>query len=309
MDRKLWALVYSLVMRIDHPHSSKTWISYSDRIIVLVEMWAHAHDQSILWATSAEHWRWPELMPAAVPHQTTMSRRLRTASVAALRDAIYAELRGICPDERGWLCEIDGRPLTVSGFSKDPDARWGYATKSHAKGFKFHSIWDAGLVPAAWEVRSMNVAEPVVAVGLVQSLPEGMTGYLLGDASYDSNPLHSVTSSRNLQLVAPPKKKHRGLGHQRHEPSRLRSLHLVNTPFGKALYAQRTKVERNLGHLVTNPVGLDRLPWHVRRQKRVHRFVHSKLILEGCYRWLQLSNHSGVPTKWTHPNQALPSLA
>jgi len=59
----------------------------------------------------------------------------------------------------GGLCEIDGRPLTVSGFSKDPDARWGYATKSHAKGFKFHSIWDAGLVPAAWEVRSMNVAE------------------------------------------------------------------------------------------------------------------------------------------------------
>ena len=298
MDRKLWALVYSLVMGIDHPNSSTTWISYSDRIIVLVELWAHAYDQSILWATSADNWRWPELMPAMMPHQTTMSRRLRTASVAALRDAIYSELRSIRPGDRGWLRQIDGRPLTINGFSKDPDARWGYAAKAQAKGYKFHSIWDAGLVPAAWEVRSMNVAEPVVAVGLVQSLSEGATGYLLGDSSYDSNPLHAVTSERSLQLVAPPKKKERGLGHRRHEPSRLRSLHLVKTTFGEALYMQRTKIERNLGHLVTNPVGLDRLPWHVRRQKRVHRFVESKLILEGCYRWLQLSDESGVPPNW-----------
>lgn len=241
MDRKLWALVYSLVMGIDHPNCSTTWISYSDRIIVLVELWAHAHDQSILWATSADNWRWPELMPTAVPHQTTMSRRLRTASVAALRDAIYAQLRSICPGERGWLREIDGRPLTTNGFSKDPDARWGYATKAQAKGYKFHSIWDTGLVPAAWQVRSMNVAEPVVAVELVQSLPEGATGYLLGDSSYDSNPLHAVTSERSLQLVAPPKKKDRGLGHRHHEPSRLRSLHLVKTTFGESLYAQRTQ--------------------------------------------------------------------
>lgn len=234
MDRKLWTLVYSLVMGIGHPHSSKTWISYSDRIIVLVELSAHAHDQSILWATSVDHWRWPELTPVALPHQTTMSRRLRTASVAALRDALYAQLRTIRPGDRGWLREIDGRALTVNGFSKDPEARWGYATKAQAKGYKLHSIWDEGVVPAAWEVCSMNVAEPLVAARLVKHLPEGVTGYLLGDSSYDSNPLHAITSERGLQLVAPPKKKDRGLGHRPHEPSRLRSLHLVKTTFGEA---------------------------------------------------------------------------
>lgn len=295
MDRKLWALVYTLVMDIDHPNSSTTWIHFSDRIIVLVELWAHAHDQSILWATSRQSWRWDELTPAQLPHQSTMSRRARSASVAALRSVIYQRLRTIKLEGRGWIQEVDGRPLLVSGFSKDPDARWGYATKSQAKGFKFHSIWDNGLVPPAWEVTAMNVGEPVVAARLVNRLPDGVTGYLLGDCSYDSNPLHAVTSARNLQLIAPPKKKERALGHRRHEPSRLRSLHLVKTLFGEDLYAQRTKIERNLGHLVTSRVGLDRLPWHVRRLKRVCRFVESKLILEGCYRWLQRYDNPCFP--------------
>lgn len=39
MDRKLWAFVYSLVMGIDHPNSSATWLGYSDRVILLVELW------------------------------------------------------------------------------------------------------------------------------------------------------------------------------------------------------------------------------------------------------------------------------
>jgi hypothetical protein len=133
MDRKLWALVYSLVMQLDHPNSSTTWISYSDRVILLVELWAHAHNKSILWATSPENWRWPDLMPATLPHQATMSRRLRTVSVAALRDALYAHWRSVRPLERGWLREIDGKPLVINSFSKDPDARWGVCQQSPGK--------------------------------------------------------------------------------------------------------------------------------------------------------------------------------
>ena len=295
MDRKLWALVYTLVMRLDHPNSSTTWIGFSDRVILLVELWAHANDMSILWATSRENWRWPDLMPATLPHQTTMSRRLRTVSVAALRDALYAHWRSVRPPERGWLREIDGKPLVINSFSKDPNARWGYASKALAKGYKIHSIWDEGLVPAVWEVCSMNVGESKVAARLVQSLPDGVGGYLLGDSAYDSNPLHAVARAKNLQLVAPPKKKNRDLGHRPHEPSRLRSLHLIQTTFGEQLYQQRSKVERNLSHLVTNPVGLDRLPWHIRRLHRVQRFVQNKLILEACYRWQQLTSGSEVP--------------
>lgn len=290
MDRKLWHRVYTLVMSVRHPKSGPFLQSYSDLVIVLVELWAVAHNQSILWATRRQNWRWPDLMPTPLPHQSTMSRRQKTPSVAALRDALYARLRRIIPGERGWIKEIDGRGLTINGFSKDPDARRGYAAKSLAKGYKMHSIWDEGLVPAAWEVCPMNVAEQKVAVMLVQRLPEETTGYLLGDSNYDSNPLHSVTSQHHLQLVAPPQKKNRGLGHRRHQPSRLHCLRMLQRTFGEALYARRTDIERRLGHLVTNPVGLDRLPWHVRRLHRVKRFVHLKLILEGCYRWTQLQN-------------------
>jgi len=289
MDRKLWQLIYHVVMSLDYVNSSSAWVTYSDRVIVLIELWATAHEQSILWATHRQHWRWPDLSPTMLPHQSTVSRRQRSVSVATLRAAFYARLRQVVPV--GWLQEIDGRGLTINGFSKDPDARWGYAGKTLANGYKFHAIWDAGVVPAAWDLHPMNKAEQKVAVSLVQGLPEESTGYLLGDANYDSNPLHKVTSARPLplQLVAPAqKKKAKGLGHRRHEPSRLRALHLLDKPFGEALYARRTDVERRLGHFATSPVGLDRLPWHVRRLARVHRFVELKLILEGCYRWQQL---------------------
>jgi hypothetical protein len=281
MDRKLWNKVYSLVMGTRQPKSSSSLQAYSDQVIVLVELWAMAHDQSILWATHPQNWRWPDLMPTPLPHQSTMSRRQKTASVAALHDALYAQLRRV-------IRKIDGRALTINGFSKDPDARWGYATKTMAKGFKFHSLWDEGLVPAAWEVCPMNVAEQKVAVRLIERLSPEVTGYLLGDSNFDSNALHRVASAHQLQLVAPPQKKNRGLGHRRHEPSRLHALRMLQRKFGEALYARRTDVERHLGHLVTNPVGLDRLPWHTRRLHRVQRFVQLKLILGGCYRWLQL---------------------
>lgn len=290
MDRKLWHKVYTWGMGTRQPKSTSSLQAYSDLVIVLVELWAVAHDQSILWATHPQNWRWPDLMPMPLPHQSTMSRRQKTASVAAVREALYAQLRQVIPGERGWIKEIDGRGLAINGFSKDPDARRGYAAKSLAKGYKLHSIWDEGLVPAAWEVCPMNVAEQKVAVTLVQRLPEETTGYLLGDSNYDSNPLHSVTSKHHLQLVAPPQKKNRGLGHRRHEPSRLHALRMMQRKFGEALYTRRTDVERRLGHMVTSPVGLDRLPWHVRRLHRVKRFTHLKLILEGCYRWMQQQN-------------------
>ncbi|MBL8821673.1 MAG: hypothetical protein JNJ77_03725 [Planctomycetia bacterium] len=51
MDLTVWAFVFSLVMGIDHPNSSATWLGYSNRVILLVELWAHAHDKSILWVT------------------------------------------------------------------------------------------------------------------------------------------------------------------------------------------------------------------------------------------------------------------
>jgi hypothetical protein len=93
MDRKLWHQVYTLVMSVRQPKSSSCLQAYSDLVIVLVELWATAHNRSILWATDPENWRWPDLMPTPLPHQSTMSRRQKTDTVAAVRDALYAQLR------------------------------------------------------------------------------------------------------------------------------------------------------------------------------------------------------------------------
>ena len=86
----------------------------------------------------------------------------------------------------------------------------------------------------------------------------GGAGYLVGDSSYDSNPLHKTASGRHHQVVAPPKKKGRGLGHRRHEPGRLRSRDLLAGAFGRALYATRSALERWFSRL--EGIGLGRLP-------------------------------------------------
>ena len=131
MDRKLWQLIYHVVMSLDDANSSPSWTTHSDRVIVMIELWATAHEQSILWATRPQHWRWPELMPAALPHQSTVSRRQRSASVIALRAAFYGRLRQVVAV--GWLQEIDGRGAHRSHRNGSASDMKGYSPRAMPK--------------------------------------------------------------------------------------------------------------------------------------------------------------------------------
>ena len=291
MDGKLWNVVYQTVMTINHPNPRES-VTHTDRVIVLVILRASYDNQSINWACRSDNWN-GLARPNRLPSQPTMSRRSNTPQVQALLSAVeeWLRQRGPCGEP---VVAIDGRPLTINPHSKDPDARWGYAIKGLDFGYKFHAIWGLGPVPLAWELQPLNVSESVLAATkLVPKLaPAEKRQYILGDAAYDTNPLHAAVAAQRYQLLAPPKRTGKGVGHRVHDPARLRSLSMLQTPYGKRLYRKRTMIERQFGNAAMRAEGLGELPAHVRRLHRVRNYVHAKVILNG---FRILMNHNALP--------------
>ncbi|HEX3598617.1 MAG TPA: transposase [Lacipirellulaceae bacterium] len=225
-----------------------------------------------------------------LPSQSVMSRRLQTTEVQRLLADL--ERHSAALNSGGWVMLVDGKPLTVGSHSKDPDAVWGNARRGWAKGYKLHAVYDGGSLPAAWDITPLNEAEPEVAARLVLSLRTG-GGYILGDKSYDSNPLHDAALAVGCQLVAERKRPSSGLGHRRHSPGRLRSIELLGQEFGQQLYAFRDQIERNFGWLTNHAAGLAPLPNWVRRSWRARTWVQAKLIIHATYVYLT-STHSPI---------------
>lgn len=284
MERKLWQALYDLIMTTDYPDPNADAL-FPDPVIALVYLWAVVHDRPTCWATVAAHWP-ADLRPRPLPSQATMSRRLRSGPVHRLLAAVLRRLRGATPT--AWVKYLDAKPLPVGGWTKDPDARPGRGANGWIRGYKLHAIWGRGPVPLAYEVLPADRSEPTTARVLVPRL--GGAGYLVGDSSFDSNPLHALAARRQHQVVAPPKKKNRALGHCRHTTERLHALEMLRRPFGQALYASRSAIERDFGHLTSFGGGLGPLPAWVRRLWRVRLWVQAKLLINAVRDQLRQSH-------------------
>jgi hypothetical protein len=212
-----------------------------------------------------------------------MSRRLRTTEVQRLLYLMEGQLVALEPN--GFVKVIDGKPLVVANHSGDPDATWGRASRGYGLGYKYHAIYSGGPMPTGWDLTPLNVSEKEVATRLIPLL-KGGGGYLLGDKFFDSNPLHELANQHGFQLVAERKQPRTKLGHRRHSQGRLRCIDLLQTDFGKALYRQRTNIERNFGWLTCHGTGLAPLPAWVRREHRVRLWVQAKLIAHAFYVYL-----------------------
>ncbi len=275
MEHKLWWELYHMVKLLDMLNPARTTATHPRHVIVGVYLWAVVHDRPVSWACQRENW--PEQPPFVLPPQCTMSRRLRSPAVRALFDLASQALG---EDPRGqWFKIVDGKPLTVGAHSKDRQARWGRVGKTFARGYRLLAIWGRSPLPLLWDVAPMNAGEPKAVRPLVQQLPG--EGYLVGDKAYDSNPLHKLVAQQHHQLVAPPKRKGRGLGHRPHSPGRLRALELLEKPFGQALHQARDDIEREFGGLCTFGGGLAGLPAWV-RGPRVSLWVHAKLLINAA---------------------------
>lgn len=221
-----------------------------------------------------------------------MSRRLRTHRVRRLLEQV--EQHTLSPQGRGLVWMMDGKPLMISGCSKDRQAGYGRAAGGKAKGYKIHALLSVQGEVAAWRVAPMNKDERVMAERLLRTAD--IQGYVLADSNFDSNKLHEVCMTRgNLQLLTPRRYgPDRGHGHRRQTAARLRSKALLEDPeahFGRALYAQRETIERYYGCLTNWGGGLTHLPPWIRTHRRVHRWVQAKLILNALRQWLRTTTY------------------
>ena len=215
-----------------------------------------------------------------LPSEATLSRRMRSVSVMLLLAMLYDHLAAEHPQPT-LVRQVDSKPLPIGGFSKDRDARRGYGAGQLVRGYKLFCVWGGGVIPDAFTLGPMSLSDPAAAALLTPRL--NGSGYLLADITHDSNPLHAVTAALGFQLLAPRKCPGTGLGHQQHEPSRLRSIQLLesDSPFARTLYAQRGDIERHFGHSGNFGGGLQPLPNWVRRPRRVVLWVVTKLLLNG----------------------------
>jgi hypothetical protein len=288
MEGELWSEVYRIVYEENSKRIRPKGVQFPDARILEVYFWAVIHDRPTSWACRRENWpvpqRWRDL-----PCDSTMSVRLRTISVCLLLQAVLDRLHA--SGHAALARVLDSKPLTVGSYSKDHDAHWGWAAKAKARGYKLFCGWGCGVVPDAWTLGPMNASDPEVGVKLVPQLDGA--AYVLGDASHDSNPLHAVCDRCGCQLVAPRKKPETDLGHNRHEPGRLRSVQMLEwpvllgsaaSPFARQLYAMRTQIERNYGNLCGFGGGLQPLPSWVRTPHRVAFWVAGKLVINALRR-------------------------
>lgn len=284
MERQLWKKIVTLIKLISK-EKGNALCTYSDAVIVKTWFWGVLNDRSVSWACDDSNWpiwerRWQR------PSAPTMSRRLRSEGVCWLLKQI--ENRVLRPLGFGnivWM--IDGKPLTISGCSKDRQAGYGRAAGGMAKGYKIHAIVGSDDTIADWRVAPMNKDERVMAKRIVRQ--SSIQGYLLADCNYDANKLHQACDDReNIQLVAPRRRgKGKGLGHHKHAVGRLRSIEILENPypgFGRQLMKQRHEIERFFGNLTNWGGGLTHLPPWVRTYQRVQRWVQAKLIVTSLKR-------------------------
>ena len=260
-------------------------VQFSDAWILLVFCWAVLHDRPTYWACRSRHWP-AETRGQPLPSPSTMSRRMRFLSVQQLLAGVLARLQ-----TEPVLCRhIDSKPLPVGGFSKDRDARRGYATGGMARGYKLCCAWGRGEMPDAWCLGPLNLSDPKIGAQVLGQLSGG--GYVLADANFDSNRLFEQAAAQGFQLVAPRKTPDTSLGHRTQSPWRLRSIQLLEGPdgFGRDLYRHREQIERCYGHLTSFGGGLQPLPSWVRRPHRVVAWVAVKLAINA----VRIRLHKGV---------------
>ncbi len=285
MERELWRWTVRALKRL--PRWRPDGGVYDNREVLAVQLWAALHDRPISWA--CERGAWPvQAWRRRLPDQSTMSRRLRDPRVFEDLARVLALVQEALGKVGGTLI-VDGKPLALSEFTGDGDARKGWGAGRHCIGYKLHALVDEHQRVLAFDVVAMNHAECTCARELLARaaagglIPPGAV--LLGDASYDSNPLHGAAAAVGVRLIAPRRRPDLGLCvNRKHHPGRLESVRFTehDPAWESVRKRKRTIVERYFGSLATYGGGLSSLPAWARRLHRVRPWVAAKVVLNAA---------------------------
>lgn len=273
MEDRLWSIIVSAL-----PDGKvKRGQIHSERLILMVCLWAVIHDRPICWA--CEPTNWPvALLPARLPHPSTLSRRSRGHDFALAIKATLDRLgEQLGPPSRDAM--IDGKPLEISDYSRDPDAATGRSYRRFAKGYRLHAVIDMRGVILAHETRSLNVNERLPAAKLLPQLPRNVHR-VVADGNYDSSKLHAQLQPLGIRLYTRPH--NQPLSRKTH-PRRRILMRLFRHSIGRRIANRREHIERQFGLMGNYGCGLKGLPQWVRRQHRVTRWIDAKLVIHHAY--------------------------
>jgi hypothetical protein len=282
MERELWPVLYRLVRRVARDFHQK-YVQIQPWVIVAVSLWAILHDRPAEWACDEGNWGGTRLRPWRLPSPSTLSRRAYEVAVGCFWRVLEQRLRDC--SEPALVAFLDGKPLPVGGYSKDPDAGYGRGAGTMDKGYKLHTVWSNRAVPEAWDVTSLKVGETTAAHGLFDQTEGG--GYVLADGNYDASELFDAAASAGYQLVVPISHPNAGKGHHHQSPHRLRCIEMMRqdrwtSDFGRTLHKMRTAIERSYGNATSFACGMAPLPNWTRRLKRVRFWVWGKLLINAA---------------------------
>lgn len=293
MEREHWSELSQAVSEVAARWTESRRYTHPTALVVRVHLWSVLHDRPTRWACDPDSWD-DRTRPAALPDQSTMSRRKRAKPFERFMDAVGARLAGRPPAVLVSVKRLDGKALPVASHSADRDAAWGRGAGQKSNGYKLHALWAGRPMPEQWAVAPMNVCERRIARRMVGRLTGA--GYLLADAYFDDSGLHDRAAGVNHQLVAPRRVSSRGkgLGHCYQSPHRLRCIAMLEPPragglagpplnaFGRSLREDRRQIERDFGNLTGFGGGLSGLPAWARRIWRVRSWVHGKLLVNAA---------------------------
>jgi hypothetical protein len=253
---------------------------FSDRLIVLMFLWALAHQQPQSWAADRAHCYGP-FRPRDLPSVSQFNRRMNHPRTAAILAAVHGELAGEITATA--ISYLDGKPLLVGVASKDPDAARGHVSGGFAKGYKLHAWMSEDRRLPVWCVTPLNADERPTARLLVSQADElSARSLTLVDQNFDAAALHQDLAARGGRLLVRPKgaAEHpvtlRQMGAARRE---LLAVWRQRPGLLKMVHRQRANAEGILGNLCAFGGGLIGLPPWVRRLYRVRRWVGGKIIL------------------------------
>jgi hypothetical protein len=291
MDDQLLRYLYHRLFASGKHHHAYGCV-FGDGIIVMVHFLSVIRERSMYWAYDKRNWPlWMRRL--ACPSYSQLMRRLKTQAVRRLIVELNLEFRSQLPDSDEKFC--DGKPLTVGGFSKDPDTREGKLPgDGWGRGYKVHVLVEACAAIDFFTVTALDAGEPTVMCRLIELAELRPKVIIRADSNYDSNRLYGVVAKQGARLIAPRKKPGTGLGHHPQHPHRLLAIHQLeqSDESMRAHRRHRVRVEQALGHVTNVPFGLSPLPNFVRRLHRVALWVLSKITLYHLY--LMLTRHQAA---------------